>query len=74
MKAFVQESYKLNLVSLLLPIYVAEKSQLPKVGDMVYVSSLGRKGTVLRLEPSKDEIVVQTGNMKLKLKLTDIGK
>ena len=74
MKAFVQESYKINLVSLLLPIYVAEKSQLPKVGDMVYVSSLGRKGTVLRLEPSKDEIVVQTGNMKLKLKLTDIGK
>uniref|UniRef100_A0A2N9HQI8 DNA mismatch repair proteins mutS family domain-containing protein n=1 Tax=Fagus sylvatica TaxID=28930 RepID=A0A2N9HQI8_FAGSY len=52
----------------------SEKSQLPKVGDMVYVSSLGRKGTVLRLEPSKDEIVVQTGNMKLKLKLTDIGK
>ncbi|KAK4570953.1 hypothetical protein RGQ29_029706 [Quercus rubra] len=52
----------------------SEKSQLPKVGDMVYVSSLGRKGTVLRLEPSKDEIVVQTGNMKLKLKLIDIGK
>lgn len=65
---------RLNLVSLLSPKYVAEKSQLPKVGDMVYVSSLGRKGTVLRLEPSKDEIVVQTGNMKLKLKLIDIGK
>ncbi|KAL4594593.1 hypothetical protein ACB092_12G030100 [Castanea dentata] len=52
----------------------SEKPQLPKVGDMVYVSSLGRKGTVLRLEPSKDEIVVQTGNMKLKLKLTAIEK
>ncbi|KAM4068542.1 hypothetical protein ACB094_12G020800 [Castanea mollissima] len=52
----------------------SEKPQLPKVGDMVYVSSLGRKGKVLRLEPSKDEIVVQTGNMKLKLKLTAIEK
>jgi dsDNA-specific endonuclease/ATPase MutS2 len=39
---------------------------------MVYVSSLGRRAAVLRVEPSKDEIVVQTGNMKLKLKLTEI--
>ncbi|XP_059434871.1 uncharacterized protein LOC132167853 [Corylus avellana] len=50
----------------------SEKSQVPKVGDMVHVSSLGRRATVLRVEPSKDEIVVQTGNMKLKLKLTEI--
>lgn len=50
----------------------SEKSQLPKVGDMVYVSSLGRSVTVLRVDPSKDNILVQTGNMKLKLKLTDI--
>lgn len=39
---------------------------------MVYVSSLGRRAAVLRVEPCKDEIVVQTGNMKLKLKLTEI--
>ncbi|XP_062152962.1 uncharacterized protein LOC133861237 [Alnus glutinosa] len=50
----------------------SEKSQVPMVGDMVYVSSLGRRAAVLRVEPSKDEIVVQTGNMKLKLKLTEI--
>ncbi|KAE8077579.1 hypothetical protein FH972_016132 [Carpinus fangiana] len=50
----------------------SEKSQVPKVGDMVHVSSLGRRATVVRVEPSKDEIVVQTGNMKLKLKLTEI--
>ncbi|KAF5450555.1 hypothetical protein F2P56_030889 [Juglans regia] len=50
----------------------SEKSQLPKIGDIVYVSSLGRRVTVLRVEPSKNEIVVQSGNMKLKLKLNDV--
>lgn len=39
---------------------------------MVFVSSLGKKATVLRVEPSKEEILVQAGNMKLKLKLGDI--
>nr|POE58045.1 hypothetical protein CFP56_76796 [Quercus suber] len=55
----------------------SEKSQLPKVGDMVYVSSLGRKGTVLRLEPSKDEIVVQTDFQKvfdLLLEVSEVEK
>ncbi|XP_057987387.1 uncharacterized protein LOC131169127 isoform X1 [Hevea brasiliensis] len=49
------------------------RTELPQVGDTVYVSSLGRKATVLRVDQSKEEIVVQAGNMKLKLKLMDIG-
>ncbi|KAJ4726784.1 putative DNA mismatch repair protein MutS [Melia azedarach] len=46
--------------------------ELPEVGDLVHVSSLSKKGTVLRVEPSKEEIVVQVGNMKLKVKLMDV--
>lgn len=53
---------------------VAGKSEPPKVGDMVHVSSLGKKVTVLKVDSSKGEIVVQAGNMKLKLKLTDIQR
>ncbi|XP_065861465.1 uncharacterized protein [Euphorbia lathyris] len=48
------------------------RTELPKVGDMVQVSSLGRKATVLEVDPSKEQIIVQAGNMKLKLKLMDI--
>ncbi|CAJ1970580.1 unnamed protein product [Sphenostylis stenocarpa] len=50
----------------------SDKSKPPKVGDMVHVSSLGKKVTVLKVDSSKGEIVVQAGIMKLKLKLTDI--
>ncbi|XP_031280212.1 uncharacterized protein LOC116138656 [Pistacia vera] len=50
----------------------AKRSGLPEVGDSVQVSSLGKKGKVLRVEPSKEELVVQVGNMKLKLKLSNI--
>ncbi|RZB69735.1 Endonuclease MutS2 [Glycine soja] len=52
----------------------SDKSGPPKVGDMVHVSSLGKKVTVLKVDLSKGEIVVQAGNMKLKLKLTDIQR
>ncbi|KAF9603785.1 hypothetical protein IFM89_037871, partial [Coptis chinensis] len=45
---------------------------LPKVGDMVHVLSLGKKATVLKVEPSKEEVVVQASNMKLRLKLSDL--
>ncbi|XP_017973743.1 PREDICTED: endonuclease MutS2 isoform X1 [Theobroma cacao] len=45
---------------------------LPKVGDMVHVSSLGKRAMVLRVDTYKEEIVVQAGNMKLKLKLIDV--
>ncbi|XP_050384998.1 uncharacterized protein LOC126801623 isoform X2 [Argentina anserina] len=48
------------------------KFELPKVGNMVFVSSLGMKATVLRVDPSKEEILVQAGNMKMKLKVGDI--
>ncbi|KAL8139725.1 hypothetical protein V2J09_005746 [Rumex salicifolius] len=44
----------------------------PKVGDEVHVSSLGMKARILKIEPYKDEIVVQAGNLKLKLKAADI--
>ncbi|KAF7816603.1 Endonuclease MutS2 [Senna tora] len=53
---------------------LSEKSKLPRVGDVVHVSSIGKKVTVLRVDSSKEEIVVQAGNMKLKLKLTDIQR
>ncbi|XP_027369144.1 uncharacterized protein LOC113874979 [Abrus precatorius] len=52
----------------------SDKSELPKVGDMVHVSSLGKKVTVLKVDSSRGEIVVQAGNMKLKLKVTDIQR
>ncbi|KAG5233608.1 endonuclease MutS [Salix suchowensis] len=52
---------------------LAAMTEFPEVGDMVQVSSLGRKATVLRVDRSKEEILVQAGNMKLKLKLAEIG-
>ncbi|PIN22927.1 hypothetical protein CDL12_04364 [Handroanthus impetiginosus] len=48
------------------------KRELPKVGDKVNVPSLNKKATVLNLDPSKEDIVVQAGNLKLKLKLADV--
>ncbi|KAL3524500.1 hypothetical protein ACH5RR_017334 [Cinchona calisaya] len=50
-----------------------KKVEIPKEGDMVLVPSLNKKALVLKVEPSKGEIVVQGGNMKLKLKLVDIN-
>ncbi|XWS50244.1 hypothetical protein CRYUN_Cryun12cG0071700 [Craigia yunnanensis] len=47
-------------------------TELPEVGDTVHVSSLGKRATVLRVDAYKEEIVVQAGNMKLKLKLIDV--
>jgi dsDNA-specific endonuclease/ATPase MutS2 len=38
----------------------------------VFVSSLGKKATVLKVEHSKKEILVQVGIMKMKVKLTDV--
>ncbi|KAJ1431748.1 P-loop containing nucleoside triphosphate hydrolase [Sesbania bispinosa] len=52
----------------------SDRSELPKVGDLVHVSSLGKKVTVLKVDSSKGDIVVQAGNMKLKLKVTDIQR
>ncbi|KAB5531484.1 hypothetical protein DKX38_018154 [Salix brachista] len=59
--------------SLNFSMLAAAMTEFPEVGDMVQVSSLGRKATVLRVDRSKEEILVQAGNMKLKLKLAEIG-
>lgn len=53
---------------------IAGKSSLPKVGDIIHVSSLGKKVSVLKVDSSKGEVVVQAGIMKLKLKVTDIQR
>ncbi|KAL0546625.1 hypothetical protein IC582_016537 [Cucumis melo] len=50
----------------------SEEPEFPTVGDTVYVSSFGKKATVLGVEPSKDEVIVRVGTIKLKLKFTDI--
>lgn len=47
---------------------------VPKVGDTVHVSSLGKKVTILKVDSSKGEVEVQAGIMKLKLKVTDIQR
>ncbi|KAL4299995.1 hypothetical protein HN51_050632 [Arachis hypogaea] len=52
----------------------SDRSKLPKVGDMVHVSSLGKKVSVLKVDSSKGEVVVQAGNMKLKLNVMDIQR
>ncbi|XP_057804258.1 uncharacterized protein LOC131019679 isoform X2 [Salvia miltiorrhiza] len=49
-----------------------KKLKLPKAGDMVNVPSLNKKATVLEVDPSKEEVVVQAGFLKVKLKLADI--
>ncbi|XP_004490531.1 uncharacterized protein [Cicer arietinum] len=51
-----------------------DRSAIPKVGDTIHVSSLGKKVTVLKVDSSKGEIVVQAGIMKMKLKVTDIQR
>lgn len=45
-----------------------------KVGDRVSVVSLGQKGDVASLPDEKDELLVQIGLMKVKVKLSDIMK
>ncbi|CAA7049121.1 unnamed protein product [Microthlaspi erraticum] len=54
------------------PISEKGNKKLPVVGDSVFVSSLGKKATVLKVEQSKKEILVQVGIMKMKVKLTDV--
>lgn len=52
---------------------VTEKRvKIPKEGDVVQVPSLNHKAVVLKVEPLKEEILVQAGRMKLKLKLVDV--
>ncbi|XP_031095376.1 uncharacterized protein LOC115999664 isoform X1 [Ipomoea triloba] len=49
-----------------------KRAGLPNVGDAVHIVSLGRKAVVLKVDSSRDEIVVQAGNLKLKLKASDV--
>ncbi|XP_009629933.1 uncharacterized protein [Nicotiana tomentosiformis] len=51
---------------------VSERRKLPSVGDSVLVPSLNKQALVLKVDPSREELLVQAGNMKLKLKLTDV--
>lgn len=52
--------------------YAAERRKLPSVGDSVFVPSLNKQALVLKVDPSREELLVQAGNMKLKLKVTDV--
>ncbi|KAJ1294890.1 hypothetical protein BS78_01G180700 [Paspalum vaginatum] len=45
---------------------------IPEVGDSVYVPKLKNQATVVKIDSSKDEVQVQAGMMKLKLKLKDV--
>ncbi|BAA97131.1 DNA mismatch repair protein MutS2-like [Arabidopsis thaliana] len=54
------------------PLPEAAAQKVPEVGSSVFVSSLGKKATVLKVEHSKKEILVQVGIMKMKVKLTDV--
>lgn len=54
------------------PLPEAAAQKVPEVGSSVFVSSLGKKATVLKVEQSKKEILVQVGIMKMKVKLTDV--
>nr|GEY16842.1 DNA mismatch repair protein MutS, core [Tanacetum cinerariifolium] len=47
-------------------------SKVVKAGDMVHVSKFNKKVAMLKVDPSKEEILVQLGNMKLKLTLADV--
>ncbi|KAI3704814.1 hypothetical protein L1987_75043 [Smallanthus sonchifolius] len=46
--------------------------KLVKAGDTVHVSKFNKKASVLKVDPSKQEVLVQFGNIKLKLALADI--
>ncbi|XP_015697338.1 endonuclease MutS2 [Oryza brachyantha] len=49
-----------------------EDGGVPEVGDLVYVPKLRNEATVVKIDSSKNEVQVQAGIMKLKLKLKDV--
>ncbi|CAN6323531.1 unnamed protein product [Urochloa humidicola] len=49
-----------------------EEDGIPEVGDSVYVPKLKNQGTVVKIDASKNEVRVQAGMMKLKLKVQDV--
>ncbi|PAN46544.1 hypothetical protein PAHAL_9G192700 [Panicum hallii] len=50
----------------------ADEDGIPEVGDSVYVPKLKNQATVVKIDSSKNEVHVQAGMMKLKLKLQDV--
>lgn len=56
------------------PSNPVKHTKQPEIGDKVVVSSLRKEATVIKVEPSKGEVLVQAGNMKLKVKLTDLER
>ncbi|KAL0923700.1 hypothetical protein M5K25_007767 [Dendrobium thyrsiflorum] len=46
--------------------------RIPEVGEKIVVPSLGKEAVVLQVLPSKGEIIVQSRNIKLRLKLKDV--
>lgn len=75
---YTKSSSSLEVVKQSPPVHASPKespvkrTELPKVGDTVLISSLGKRAAILKIDPSKEEIEVQAGNMKLKLKLADV--
>ncbi|XP_037464529.1 endonuclease MutS2-like isoform X1 [Triticum dicoccoides] len=51
---------------------IDEDGGIPEVGDLVYVPKLKNQATVVKIDSSKNEVQVQAGMMKLKLKLKDV--
>ncbi|KAK1366545.1 hypothetical protein POM88_042106 [Heracleum sosnowskyi] len=52
--------------------FAGKRQEILNVGDMVHVPSLKKKAKSFKVESSKGELVVQSGIMKLKLKLDNI--
>ncbi|XP_021909345.1 uncharacterized protein LOC110823288 [Carica papaya] len=69
---YTKSSSSLEVVKQSPPESPVKRTELPKVGDTVLISSLGKRAAILKIDPSKEEIEVQAGNMKLKLKLADV--
>lgn len=53
-------------------LFLDEEDRIPEVGDSVYVPKLKNQATVVKIDSSKNEVQVQAGMMKLKLKLQDV--
>ncbi|KAL6903546.1 hypothetical protein ACP4OV_004359 [Aristida adscensionis] len=49
-----------------------EEDGIPEVGDLVYVPKLRNQATVVKIDSSRNELQVQAGMMKLKLKFKEI--
>lgn len=72
--ALAPETESASSVEVLKPSSGPEKKiAIPKVGDTVQVPSLGTKAIILKVEPSKGQVVVQAGKLKLKLKMSAIN-